>query len=224
MALPGLDTADCPHMNRANRNLRYINEFPHGTRCPLVWDHCSVKGRLVVDGGTAEPRSAPECGVDVVTVPMTPHSPDGQEVDSVISLIIASLYLGLATGVGFTATIMAIATGFGEIMGEVGLLIGFGVLIGAMLHVMGDFRKMVAMLVNGVGARRLPFALTAMSTIFPSIYVDVQVVLASPVARSSGPFIGRTGLPYRAGAFGTGSSPATSLGSRDWPRSPSRAC
>lgn len=127
------------------------------------------------------------------------------KVDPVISLIIGSLYLGLATGVGFTATLTAITTGFGEIMGEVGLLIGFGVLIGAMLHAIGAFRKMVTMLVDRVGAHRLPYALTAaMSTIFPSIYVDVQVVLASPVARSTAPFIGRTGLPLMAGALGTG--------------------
>jgi gluconate:H+ symporter, GntP family len=125
------------------------------------------------------------------------------KVDPVISLIIGSLYLGLATGVGFTATLTAIATGFAEIMGEVGLLIGFGVLIGAMLHAMGAFRKMVTMLVDRVGAHRLPYAMTAaMSTIFPSIYVDVQVVLASPVARSTAPFIGRTGLPHMSGALG----------------------
>src|SRR5918995_332265 len=74
------------------------------------------------------------------------------KVDPVISLIIGSLYLGLATGVGFTATLTAIATGFGEIMGEVGLLIGFGVLIGAMLHAIGAFRKMVTMLVDRVAA------------------------------------------------------------------------
>ncbi len=127
------------------------------------------------------------------------------KVDPVISLIIGSLYLGIATGVGLTATLTAIAAGFGEIMGEVGLLIGFGVLIGALLHAMGAFRKMVALLVNGVGAHRLPYALTAaMSTIFPSIYVDVQVVLASPVARSTAPFIGPTGLPHMAGALGAG--------------------
>jgi len=127
------------------------------------------------------------------------------KVDPVISLIIGSLYLGLATGVGFTGTLTAIATGFGEIMAEVGLLIGFGVLIGAMLHAIGAFRKMVTMLVDRVGAHRLPYAMTAaMSTIFPSIYVDVQVVLASPVARSTAPFIGRTGLPLMSGALGTG--------------------
>lgn len=127
------------------------------------------------------------------------------KVDPVISLVIGSLYLGVATGVGFTATIEAIATGFGDIMAEVGLLIGFGVLIGALLHAMGAFQKMVTLLVNGVGARRLPYALTAaMSTVFPSIYVDVQVVLAAPVARSTGPYIGPIGLPLMAGALGTG--------------------
>jgi gluconate:H+ symporter, GntP family len=127
------------------------------------------------------------------------------KVDPVISLVLGSLYLGLATGVGFSGTLEAIAAGFGEIMAEVGLLIGFGVLIGAMLHAIGAFRKMVARLVQGVGAHRLPYALTAaMATIFPSIYVDVQVVLGSPVVRSTAPFLGRAGLPHMAGALGTG--------------------
>jgi GntP family gluconate:H+ symporter len=44
----------------------------------------------------------------------------------------------------------------------------------------------------------------AMSTIFPSIYVDVQVVLAAPVARSAAPHLGPNGLPLLAGAIGTG--------------------
>lgn len=127
------------------------------------------------------------------------------KLDPVIALIIGALYLGLATGVGFTETLGAITLGFGDIMAEVGLLIGFGVLIGSLLHEMGAFRKMVTLLVDGVGGRRLPYALTAaMSTVFPSIYVDVQVVLASPVVRSAGPQIGRRGLPLMAGALGTG--------------------
>jgi GntP family gluconate:H+ symporter len=127
------------------------------------------------------------------------------KVDPVISLIIASLYLGLAAGVGFADTVTAITTGFGSIMAEVGLLIGFGVLIGALLHSMGTFTKLVHALLRIVGPGRLPYALTgALSTIFPSIYVDVQVVLAAPLARSSAPHIGRRGLPLLAGAIGTG--------------------
>ncbi len=127
------------------------------------------------------------------------------KVDPVISLVLGSLYLGLASGAGFAETLKAITTGFGEIMAEVGLLIGFGVIIGALLHATGAFRRMVQALVKAVGATRLPYAMTvALSVIFPSIYVDVQVVLASPVARSTAPFLGARGLPLMAAALGTG--------------------
>ncbi|MBC9225854.1 GntP family permease [Aeromicrobium sp. 636] len=126
-------------------------------------------------------------------------------VDPVISLVVGSLYLGLAAGVGFAGTLEAITVGFGGIMAEVGLLIGFGVLIGALLHSSGAFRRLVGLLVKSVGAGRLPYALTSLlAVVMPSIYVDVQVVLAAPVARSASPFIGRTGLPVMASALGGG--------------------
>jgi len=126
-------------------------------------------------------------------------------VDPVISLVLGSLYLGLASGVGFAGTLTAITGGFGEIMGKVGLLIGFGVVIGSLLHATGVFSRMVQALVAAVGPKRLPYAMAgAMSTIFPSIYVDVQVVLGAPVARSAAPLLGRNGLPLLAGAIGTG--------------------
>ncbi|MGN0063933.1 MAG: GntP family permease [Nocardioides sp.] len=127
------------------------------------------------------------------------------KVDPVISLVVASLYLGLASDVGFAGTVTAITGGFGEIMVEVGLLIGFGVLIGSLLHRTGAFEKLVHLLVSRVGGRRLPYAMTTLlSTLMPSIYVDVQVVLASPVARSSAPHVGRRGLPRMASAVGAG--------------------
>jgi gluconate:H+ symporter, GntP family len=126
-------------------------------------------------------------------------------IDPVISLILGSLYLGLAAGVGFAGTIEAITVGFGGIMAEVGLLIGFGVLIGSLLHSTGAFRRLVGLLVQRVGSGRLPYALTSMlAVVMPSIYVDVQVVLAAPVARSASPFIGRIGLPVLASALGCG--------------------
>lgn len=126
-------------------------------------------------------------------------------VDPVISLILGSLYLGLASGIGGTGTLAAITTGFGEIMAKVGLLIGFGVVIGSLLHATGAFKRMVSALVSSVGPKRLPYALAgAMSTIFPSIYVDVQVVLAAPVARSAAPHMGKNGLALLAAAIGAG--------------------
>ncbi|WP_435771665.1 GntP family permease [Nocardioides sp. SYSU DS0651] len=127
------------------------------------------------------------------------------KVDPVISLLLACVYLGLATGLGAEDTVAQITGGFGEIMAEVGLLIGFGVLIGALLHAMGTFRALVDVLARRVG-RHLPYAMAGtLSTIFPSIYVDVQVVLAAPMAKESAPVVHRRhGLPWLAGAMAIG--------------------
>jgi GntP family gluconate:H+ symporter len=129
----------------------------------------------------------------------------GPRVDPVIALVVGSIYLGLAGGLGFDGTIKAIAEGFGDIMAEVGLLIGFGVLLGSLLFSVGALQKLVEMLLRVLGPRKLPYALgVALSAIFPSIYVDVQLVLAAPLARSAAPKMGRHGLAMMGGTLSTG--------------------
>lgn len=126
-------------------------------------------------------------------------------VDPVIALVIGSIYLGLTAGLGFDGTMTAIAEGFGEIMAEVGLLIGFGVLLGSLLFSVGALQKLVEKLLRALGPGRLPYALAAaLSAIFPSIYVDVQLVLAAPLARSAAPRMGRNGLAMMGGALTAG--------------------
>jgi H+/gluconate symporter-like permease len=127
------------------------------------------------------------------------------KVDPVISLVIGTLYLGVAAGLGFGDTIGTLVQGFGDIMAEVGLLIGFGVLMGTLLTAMGALQKLVELLLRILGPRRLPYAFSAaLSTIFPAIYVDVQLVLASPLARSAAPRMGRNGLALMGGTLTTG--------------------
>ena len=127
------------------------------------------------------------------------------KVDPVISLVIGTLYLGVAAGLGFADTIGTLVQGFGDIMAEVGLLIGFGVLMGSLLTAMGALQKLVELLLRILGPRRLPYAFSAaLSTIFPAIYVDVQLVLSSPLARSAAPRIGRNGLALMAGTLTAG--------------------
>ncbi|MHB9756055.1 GntP family permease [Streptomyces sp. BYX5S] len=127
------------------------------------------------------------------------------KVEPVIALVIGSLYLGVATGLGFEGTIETIVDGFGEIMAEVGLLIGFGVLLGSLLNSMGALQKLVEKLMRVLGPGKLPYALAgALSAVFPSIYVDVQLVLAAPLAKSAAPRMGRHGLPMMGGALSAG--------------------
>src|SRR3712207_8720285 len=91
------------------------------------------------------------------------------KVDPVISLLLACVYLGLATGLGAEGTVEQITGGFGGIMTEGGLLIGFGGLIGAPLHSIGTFRGLVGVLARR-GGGRLPDAMAGtLSTIFPSL-------------------------------------------------------
>ncbi len=127
------------------------------------------------------------------------------KVDPVISLVIGTLYLGVAAGLGFGGTIGTLVQGFADIMAEVGLLIGFGVLMGMLFTAMGALQKLVELLLRILGPRRLPYAFSAaLCTIFPSIYVDVQLVLASPLARSAAPQLGRNGLALMGGALTAG--------------------
>jgi gluconate:H+ symporter, GntP family len=126
-------------------------------------------------------------------------------VDPVISLVIGTIYLGLAAGLGFEDTIGTIAQGFGDIMIEVGLLIGFGVLLGSLLLAMGALQKLVGVLLRLLGPQKLPYAFSAaLSTIFPAIYVDVQLVLAAPLARSAAPRMRRDGLAMMSGTLTAG--------------------
>jgi len=128
-----------------------------------------------------------------------------RRVDPVIALVLGSVYLGLAGGVGLEDTATTIATGFGDIMAEVGLLIGFGVLIGSLLFALGALQRLVELLLRVMGPRRLPYSLAAVLTaLFPSIYVDVQLVLAAPLARQAAPQLGRNGLPMLGGALTAG--------------------
>ena len=126
-------------------------------------------------------------------------------IDPVISLVIGTIYLGLAAGLGFEDTIGTIAQGFGDIMIEVGLLIGFGVLLGSLLLAMGALQKLVGLLLRLLGPQRLPYAFSAaLSTIFPAIYVDVQLVLAAPLARSAAPRMRGDGLAMMSGTLTAG--------------------
>lgn len=126
-------------------------------------------------------------------------------VDPVIALVAGCIYLGLAGGLGFEKTMTTIAKGFGDIMADVGLLIGFGVLLGALLQEMGALHKLVEKLLRTLGPGKLPYALAvALSAVFPSIYVDVQLVLAAPLARSAAPHLRRDGLATMGGALTAG--------------------
>lgn len=126
------------------------------------------------------------------------------KVNPVISLVIGALYLGLAAGLGYEATTVAVSEGFGNLMAEVGLIIGFGVMLGALLSAMGTLHRVVEGLLRLVGAKRSPYVVgLASGIVFPAIYFDVALVILGPMARSIALRTGMSIAPL-AGALAIG--------------------
>ncbi|WP_461172651.1 GntP family permease [Arthrobacter sp. Z1-9] len=123
-------------------------------------------------------------------------------VNPVIALVIGSVYLGLAVGLGVEKTVETITSGFGEIMVEVGLLIAFGVLMGSILNQSGAIRRLVELLLNTFGPKRLPYTMgLAIGTVLQSIFLDVLLVISAPLARKLAPKIGKLGTARMATAM-----------------------
>ncbi|MFE0627569.1 GntP family permease [Streptomyces sp. NPDC058864] len=126
-------------------------------------------------------------------------------VNPVISLVVGSLYLGLATGLGVTRTIRTVTTGFGDIMAQVGLLIAFGVLMGAVLQETGAVEQLVDRLLHAFGPRRLPHSMAlTIGTLLQAIYLDVLLVICAPLARTASRRIGPLGSARMGAALAIG--------------------
>jgi H+/gluconate symporter-like permease len=126
-------------------------------------------------------------------------------VNPVISLVVGSLYLGLATKLGLGKTVETITKGFGDIMAEVGLLIAFGVLMGSILQELGAIERLVRHLLQLFGPKRLPYTLAlTIATLLQSIYLDVLLVISAPLAKSAAKRIGPLGTARMATAMAIG--------------------
>ena len=102
--------------------------------------------------------------------------------------------IGLLTGLGPVDTVKTMTRGFGEVMMEAGLLIAWGVLIGAMLNEMGAITRLVESLMRVFGKRGIPYALgLSLGTYLQTIFIDVMIVIAAPLARRIAPRLGKAG-------------------------------
>ena len=115
-------------------------------------------------------------------------------INPVIALALGAAAIGLLTGLGPVDTVSTMTEGFGEVMMEAGLLIAWGVLIGAMLNEMGAITRLVESLMRVFGRRGIPYALgLSLATYLQTIFIDVMIVMAAPLARRIAPRLGKAG-------------------------------
>lgn len=126
-------------------------------------------------------------------------------INPVIALGLGAAAIGLLTGLGPIDTVTTMTQGFGDVMMEAGLLIAWGVLIGAMLNEMGAITRLVESLMRVFGKRGIPYALgLSLATYLQTIFVDVMIVIAAPLARRIAPRLGKAGTGIMGVTFAVG--------------------
>ena len=126
------------------------------------------------------------------------------KINPVISMILASLYMGISCSLGFMDTITSINSGFGSLMTGIGFPIGFGIMMGQILEDSGAADSLAKSILKAFPGKKAPWALglTAFLLSIP-VFFDVTFVILIPLGIAVAKETKRP-LAYFAGAIAIG--------------------
>ena len=121
-----------------------------------------------------------------------------------LGLILGAAVMGLVAGVAPGDVVTSFTKGFGTTTAAVGLLVALGAMIGTLLQDSGGSDSIVSRFVDGVGPKRLPWAMALIAAILGiPLFFEVGVVLLVPVvilvARKLDISLMKVGIPALAG-------------------------
>jgi GntP family gluconate:H+ symporter len=129
-------------------------------------------------------------------------------VHPLLSLLSATLFLGMVAGMPLSGLITAINDGFGGLMGYIGLIVVFGSIIGYILEKSGAAHRLAIALLSSVGQGRPALTMSAIGAITSiPVFCDSGFIILSglndAVARQSGVKKGVLALSLSAGLYTT---------------------
>ena len=102
------------------------------------------------------------------------------KLNPTISLILGSIFMGLACGLGPQATVSAITSGFGNLMTGIGLSVGFGVILGQLLSDSNGAKVIATTMVSATSEKYALYALGITGFILSvPVFYDVTFVIIS---------------------------------------------
>lgn len=133
------------------------------------------------------------------------------KLNPAIALVLGSIFMGLAAGLGAPDTISLIGSGFGNLMTGIGLSVGFGVILGQLLSDSGGAKVIAVTMIQAISEKYALYALgiTAFLLSIPVFY-DVTFVILIPLAIAVSRQIQKP-LPYTVGAMIIGAGAAHTL-------------
>lgn len=133
------------------------------------------------------------------------------KLNPAIALILGSIFMGIASGLGALKTVDTIGVGFGNLMTGIALPVGFGVILGQLLSDSGGAKVIATTMIEKTSEKYALYALgiTAFLLSVPVFY-DVTFVILIPLAIAVSRQI-RKPLPYTVGAMIIGAGAAHTL-------------
>ncbi len=130
------------------------------------------------------------------------------KVHPLLSLMAATLFLGLLVGLPLPQLILAINEGFGSLMGYIGLIVVFGSIIGYILEKSGGAKRLALALLQGVGRGRPALTMSVIGAVTSiPVFCDSGFIILSglndAIARQSGARKGVLALSLSAGLYTT---------------------
>lgn len=104
------------------------------------------------------------------------------KLNPMVSLVIASAYMGISCGLGVIDTLSTIASGFGSMMTSIGLPIGLGVLLGQLMSDTGMAQKIATTLVHAVPSKYVMWALAGAGFLLAiPVFFDITFIILIPI-------------------------------------------
>lgn len=133
------------------------------------------------------------------------------KLNPAICLVIASLYMGIACGLGFVTSINTIGAGFGNMMAGIGLPIGFGVILGQLMSDTGAAKVIAKTIVHAVPNKFVLYAIAGAGFILAiPVFFDVTFIILIPIGIAVAKEVNKP-LAYVVGALTIGDGIAQTL-------------
>ncbi len=126
------------------------------------------------------------------------------KLNAFVALIIASLFVGVTSGMDLTQVGKSFTDGMGSVLGSIAAIIGLGTILGKLLAESGGAKMISDRLVNALGPRRTHWAMMLVALIVGiPVFFAVGLVLLLPVlfavARETKTSLLWLGIPMLAG-------------------------
>src|SRR5690625_7190741 len=126
------------------------------------------------------------------------------KLQAFVALLIASILIGLASGMDLNKIIETVESGMGGTLGFIAVVVGLGAMFGEVLKVSGGAERLALTLIDKFGEKRSQWALgfTGFLVSIP-VFLDVALVILIPIiyslARKTKKSLLYYGIPLLAG-------------------------